>query len=149
MRPCLTSIACITNGSKRRITIYPLSYLNISCCQMSIVTLKSISMLNINDISTQWIGANVSDKPSSIEALVAYKAFVSGGGTSLVRAASTVKANLKPEEFTDPDELVGYKLVLKACDQPFCQILENAGENGEVWLAKVLDNPSSHSIRYI
>jgi chaperonin GroEL len=36
-----------------------------------------------------------------------------------------------------PEETAGFKLVLRACEAPFKQILRNAGANGDVWLERL------------
>ncbi len=58
---------------------------------------------------------------------------VPGGGVALVRAAAALK------DFTtgDPEEDVGVKIVLKACEQPLMQIASNAGKSAEVILNSV------------
>jgi chaperonin GroEL len=58
-----------------------------------------------------------------------------GGGVALLRAAQ----GLKPGDLTD-DEKVGYEIVLRACKSPIRQIVENAGEDGNIVAAKVLEN---------
>jgi chaperonin GroEL len=59
-----------------------------------------------------------------------------GGGIALLRASQGLKA---PEGLT-PDEEVGYKIVVRACKAPARQIVENAGEDGNVVAAEVLKN---------
>ncbi|MFL5338694.1 MAG: chaperonin GroEL [Gemmataceae bacterium] len=57
-----------------------------------------------------------------------------GGGVALLRAASAVKgADLSH------DEKVGYDIVVRACKSPIRQICENAGEDGNIVAAKVLE----------
>src|SRR5437773_2448654 len=58
-----------------------------------------------------------------------------GGGVALLRAAQDLKAG----DLTH-DETVGYNLVLKACKSPIRQIVENAGEDGDVVANAVLEN---------
>jgi chaperonin GroEL len=65
-----------------------------------------------------------------------------GGGVALARAS----AGVKPEGLTD-DETVGFNIVVRACKAPIRQIVENAGEDGNVVLHKVLEN-SSFSFGY-
>lgn len=68
---------------------------------------------------------------------------VPGGGLALIRAAQRVRllaADSTLEEEVDiptGDELVGWNLVLKACELPLWQIVENAGESGAVWVHRV------------
>jgi chaperonin GroEL len=58
-----------------------------------------------------------------------------GGGVALLRAAAIVK----PEGELTHDEKVGYDIVLRACRAPLRQIVENAGEDGNIVAAKVLE----------
>jgi chaperonin GroEL len=60
-----------------------------------------------------------------------------GGGVALLRAAE----GLKPSGLA-PDEETGYNIVVRACKSPIVQIVQNAGENGEVVANKVLENKS-------
>ncbi len=55
-----------------------------------------------------------------------------GGGVALVRAASSVS----PEGLAG-DEIVGYKIVLRACRAPLTQIAANAGQDGGIVCEKV------------
>ncbi len=58
-----------------------------------------------------------------------------GGGTALLRASE----GLKPKDLTH-DEEIGYNIVVKACKAPIKQIVENAGEDGNVVANEVLKN---------
>jgi chaperonin GroEL len=58
---------------------------------------------------------------------------VAGGGSTLLRAAQTLQV---PDGLRE-EEVAGYKLVLKACDAPLAQIVENAGQSGPVWVQRV------------
>ena len=60
-----------------------------------------------------------------------------GGGTALLRAAAGLKA-----EGMSSDESVGYGIILRSCKAPIRQIVENAGEDGNIVAAKVLENAS-------
>jgi len=62
-----------------------------------------------------------------------------GGGVALLRASE----GLKPKDLS-PDEETGYKIVVRACKSPIIQIVQNAGENGEVVANKVLENKSAN-----
>ena len=57
---------------------------------------------------------------------------VAGGGVAILRAANSVK----PNELAD-DELIGYKIVLRACRAPVTQIAANAGQDGSIVCEKV------------
>ena len=60
---------------------------------------------------------------------------VAGGGVALVRAKAAL-AKLKPE---NADEATGIQIVNKAIESPLRTIVENAGGEGSVVIAKVLD----------
>src|ERR1700752_1451482 len=60
-----------------------------------------------------------------------------GGGVALVRAAE----GLKPKGLSH-DEETGYNIVVRACKSPITQIAENAGVDGAIVAAKVLENDS-------
>jgi chaperonin GroEL len=57
-----------------------------------------------------------------------------GGGVALLRASAAVK----PEGLSE-DELVGYKIVLRACRAPLTQIAGNAGQDGGIVCEKVAE----------
>ena len=58
-----------------------------------------------------------------------------GGGVALLRASE----GLKPTDLT-ADEETGFGIVVRACKSPLKQIVENAGEDGNVVAAEVLKN---------
>jgi chaperonin GroEL len=58
-----------------------------------------------------------------------------GGGVALLRAAE----GLKPKGLSH-DEEIGYNIVVRACRAPIQQIAENAGVDGAIVAAKVLEN---------
>ncbi|WP_439621997.1 chaperonin GroEL [Gemmata sp.] len=57
-----------------------------------------------------------------------------GGGVALLRSSNGLTA---PKDLT-ADEEVGYRIVVRACKAPIRQIVENAGEDGNVVAAEVL-----------
>ena len=57
-----------------------------------------------------------------------------GGGVALLRASATVK----PDGLSE-DEVVGYKIVLRACRAPLTQIAGNAGQDGGIVCEKVAE----------
>jgi chaperonin GroEL len=59
-----------------------------------------------------------------------------GGGVALLRASDGLKAGNDLSE----DETVGYGIVVRACRSPIRQIVENAGEDGNVVAKEVLTN---------
>jgi chaperonin GroEL len=62
-----------------------------------------------------------------------------GGGVALLRAVE----GLKPKGLTH-DEETGYNIVVRACRSPIVQIAENAGTDGAIVAAKVLDNSNGN-----
>ncbi len=66
---------------------------------------------------------------------------VPGGGVSLVRCMAAVETLLGALR---GDEKTGAKIVLRALEEPLRQIVGNAGEEGAVVLAKVLESKENH-----
>ena len=62
-----------------------------------------------------------------------------GGGVALLRASE----GLKPKGLS-ADEEAGYNIVVRACKSPITQISENAGVDGAIVAAKVLDSDSQN-----
>jgi chaperonin GroEL len=58
-----------------------------------------------------------------------------GGGVALLRAALAAKSG---SDLTH-DEKVGYDIVVRACRSPLKQIVDNAGEDGNIVAAKILE----------
>src|SRR5207244_11041117 len=69
----------------------------------------------------------------------AHEGILPGGGVALLRAAE----GLRPKDLTS-DEETGYNIVVRACKSPIVQIVQNAGENGEVVANKVLENKTAN-----
>ena len=63
---------------------------------------------------------------------------VPGGGVALLRSIAAVEKAMPK----DGDERIGFEIVAKALQYPARQIAENAGEDGEVVVAQVLENRS-------
>jgi len=63
-----------------------------------------------------------------------------GGGVALLRAS----ASAKPSEELSADELIGYKIVLRACRSPLTMIAENAGQDGGIVCEKVVETKGNH-----
>ncbi len=59
--------------------------------------------------------------------------YVAGGGTTLLRARDGIDLSTFSH-----DEAIGAKLVIKACEAPFRQIVENSGYDSSVFLDAVL-----------
>ncbi len=57
-----------------------------------------------------------------------------GGGVALLRASAVVKA-----KGLTHDEDIGYNIILRSCAAPLDQIAENAGQDGGVVVAKVVE----------
>ncbi len=66
---------------------------------------------------------------------------VPGGGVALVRAIPAVAALIKTLE---GDEKIGAQIVLRSLEEPLRQIVANAGEEGAVVVAKVLESKDQH-----
>ena len=66
---------------------------------------------------------------------------VPGGGVALVRAIPAVEALLKTLE---GDEKIGAQIVRRSLEEPLRQIVANAGEEGAVVVAKVLESKDQH-----
>ena len=96
------------------------------------------------------------------DALYATKASISegvapGGGLTLLRAAQGVEevaciqqSGEDPELNyplpVDREEWAGFKLALKACEQPLQQIIHNAGASGAVFLDKVRGSAENYGV---
>ena len=66
---------------------------------------------------------------------------VPGGGVALVRAMPAVDDLIKTLE---GDEKIGAQIVLRSLEEPLRQIVANAGEEGAVVVAKVLESKDPH-----
>jgi chaperonin GroEL len=66
---------------------------------------------------------------------------VPGGGVALVRAIPSVDALIKTLE---GDEKIGAQIVRRSLEEPLRQIVANAGEEGAVVVAKVLESNEPH-----
>ncbi|VTS00434.1 chaperonin GroEL [Tuwongella immobilis] len=64
----------------------------------------------------------------------AQEGILPGGGVALLRASE----GLKPEGLT-PDEATGFNIVVRACKAPIKQIVDNAGNDGNIVASKVLE----------
>lgn len=62
-----------------------------------------------------------------------------GGGVALLRASESVR----PKGLTE-DEEVGFNIVLRACKSPLKQICENAGMDGNIAAAKILETKDTN-----
>ena len=62
---------------------------------------------------------------------------VPGGGVAFLRAIPAIEAAMKTAK---GDEAIGYEILAEALRAPCRQIADNAGEDGEVIVAQILDN---------
>lgn len=65
---------------------------------------------------------------------------VAGGGVALIRS----KASLSKIKAENPDEETGIQIVAKAIESPLRTIVENAGGEGSVVIAKILDGKGDY-----
>ncbi len=84
--------------------------------------------------------ARVEDAMHATRAAVE-EGIVPGGGVALVRASKALEKFLANEEGAgDADEQIGVTIVKRALEEPLRQIVQNAGEEGAVVVAKVRDS---------
>jgi chaperonin GroEL len=62
-----------------------------------------------------------------------------GGGVALLRASE----GLKPRDLTH-DEDIGFNIIVRACKAPIKQIVDNAGNDGNIVAAKVLESKDAN-----
>ena len=82
--------------------------------------------------------ARVEDAMHATRAAI-QEGILAGGGVALLRASE----GLRPKDLSD-DELVGFNIVLRACKSPIKQICDNAGEDGNIVAAKVLETKDAN-----
>ena len=83
----------------------------------------------------KYLKLKIEDAVNATKAAIE-EGIVPGGGTSLVKAAAIVEGNVNKE--LDRDELIGYRIVLKALEEPLKQIAFNVGkDDGAVIVQKV------------
>ena len=83
----------------------------------------------------------VDDAVAATKAAVA-EGVVTGGGVTLVYASREIAYHLVDHKEIDEHERAGWVIVMEALEQPFKQLMRNAGLNPEEKLAKVLDQDS-------
>jgi chaperonin GroEL len=83
----------------------------------------------------------VDDAVAATKAAVA-EGIVTGGGVTLVYAAREIARHLDAHKDMDEHERAGWVIVMEALEQPFKQLMRNAGLNAEEKLAKVLAQES-------
>ena len=79
----------------------------------------------------------VDDAVAATKAAVA-EGIVTGGGVTLVYAAREIARHLEANKLMDEHERAGWIILAEALEQPFKQLMLNAGLNAEEKLAKVL-----------
>jgi chaperonin GroEL len=83
----------------------------------------------------------VDDAVAATKAAVA-EGVVTGGGVTLVYAAREIARHLETHKDIDEHERAGWVIVAEALEQPFKQLMKNAGLNAEEKLAQVLGQDS-------
>src|ERR1700723_2066878 len=84
--------------------------------------------------------ARVEDAMHATRAAVE-EGIVPGGGVALIRSGKDVEELLKTLE---GDEKIGAQIVRRSLEEPLRQIVANAGEEGAVVVAKVLESKEAH-----
>jgi chaperonin GroEL len=83
----------------------------------------------------KYLKLKIEDAVNATKAAIE-EGIVPGGGTSLAKAAAVVSEKVDKE--LGREELIGYRIVLKALEEPLKQIAENAGkDDGAVIVQKV------------
>lgn len=87
----------------------------------------------------KYLKLKIEDAVNATKAAIE-EGIVPGGGTSLVRAAFMVEKDVLSKKDLSREELIGYKIVLKALEEPLRQIADNTGKDeGAVIVQKVKD----------
>ncbi len=85
----------------------------------------------------KYLKLKIEDAVSATKAAIE-EGIVSGGGTSLAKAAAYVETNILSKKELTAEEKVGYTIVLKALEMPLRQIVDNTGrDEGAVIVQKV------------
>lgn len=85
----------------------------------------------------KYLKLKIEDAVNATKAAIE-EGIVSGGGTSLAKASAEVEKNILSQKDLGREELVGYKIVLKALEMPLRQIVDNTGrDEGAVIVQKV------------
>jgi len=85
----------------------------------------------------KYLKLKIEDAVNATKAAIE-EGIVSGGGTSLAKAAAHVQKNILAQKNLSREELVGYNIVLKALEMPLRQIVDNSGrDEGGVIVEKV------------
>jgi chaperonin GroEL len=85
----------------------------------------------------KYLKLKIEDAVAATKAAIE-EGIVSGGGTSLAKAAAHVEKNQLTKKDLSAEEIVGYNIVLKALEMPLRQIVDNTGrDEGGVIVQKV------------
>jgi chaperonin GroEL len=85
----------------------------------------------------KYLKLKIEDAVNATKAAIE-EGIVSGGGTSLAKAAAYVEKEVLVKKDLTQEELVGYTIVLKALEMPLRQIVDNSGrDEGAVIVQKV------------
>lgn len=85
----------------------------------------------------KYLKLKIEDAVNATKAAIE-EGIVPGGGTSLVRAAHIVEKDVLSKKDLSREELIGYRIVLKALEEPLRQIANNTGKDeGAVVVQKV------------
>lgn len=86
----------------------------------------------------KYLKLKIEDAVNATKAAIE-EGIVPGGGTSLARAAGIVEKNIATKNL-GKEEMIGYRIVLKALEMPLKQIADNTGKiDGAVIVQKVKD----------
>jgi chaperonin GroEL len=90
------------------------------------------------EMEMKYLKLKIEDAVNATKAALE-EGIVPGGGTALARAAGIAKKKLN-ESSLDRDALMGYHVVLRACEEPLKQLADNVGkDDGAVIVQKVKD----------
>ena len=85
----------------------------------------------------KYLKLKIEDAVNATKAAIE-EGIVPGGGTSLARAARIVEKDVLEKKDLTREELIGYRIVLKALEMPLKQITDNSGkDDGAVIVEKV------------
>jgi chaperonin GroEL len=80
------------------------------------------------EMEMKYLKLKIEDAVNATKAAIE-EGIVPGGGTSLVRAAFVVEKDVLSKKDLGREELIGYKIVLKALEEPLRQIADNTGKD--------------------
>lgn len=89
-----------------------------------------------SDVELKEIRHRVEDAIAATKAAVE-EGILPGGGTALLNARAVLEREERSVELTD-DEVLGYRMIMKAIEAPFRQLAINAGKDAGAVLAEVM-----------